>query len=100
MSIAVTVIFCLLCYIVGLLVGIPLTLRVFRAGTLVIDTTDAITDKYSIVISVPFESLAENNYITLKVKKVNSVPGGDNNVIDINKLLQPPYPDQQSSTRT
>ena len=100
MSIALTIIFCLLSYIIGLLVGIPFTLRVFRAGTLVIDMTDAITDKYSIVISVPFESLAENNYITLKVQKVNNVPGGDNNVIDINKLLQPPYPDQQSSTRT
>lgn len=90
MSIHIAVIFCLLFAIIGFLAGISIGLRLHRAGTLVIDTTDPTIDRYSIMMETPFDELPKEKYVSLKIQVKSSVTGQTStNVVDFNEMILP-----------
>lgn len=59
-------------FFIGLFIGITVTIILFRnlfksSGDLVVDTTDEEVDRYSIMLSIPFESLPKKKMISLRV---------------------------------
>ena len=98
MSIHIAVIFCLLFAIIGFLTGISIGLRIHRAGTLVIDTTDPTIDRYSIMMETPFDELPKEKYVSLKIQvKSSMLSQSPENVVDLSKMLAPPYPEDVSN---
>lgn len=70
--------FLILTFVVGLLmgiiVGVPVTLHFYKAGTLVIDQSDLITDKYSFEIDKDLAKLPREDYISMRIKVINERP--------------------------
>ena len=66
MNSIVIIIFLILAFIFGFLAGIPITLKLFRAGVLLIDTSNPEKDMYSFQLETPLDKLPEENYISLK----------------------------------
>lgn len=90
MSIHIAVIFCLLFAIIGFLAGISIGLRLHRAGTLVIDTTDPTVDRYSIMMETPFDELPKEKYVSLKIQvKSSGSSQSPTNVVDFNEMILP-----------
>ena len=90
MSIYIAVIFCLLFAIIGFLAGISIGLRLHRAGTLVIDTTDPTIDRYSIMMETPFDELPKEKYVSLKIQvKSSTLSQSPTNVVDFNEMILP-----------
>ena len=70
--------FLILIFVIGLLmgiiVGVPVTLHFYKAGTLVIDQSDLITDKYSFEIERDLAKLPREDYISMRIKVINERP--------------------------
>lgn len=58
----------------GLVIGVPVTLKFYKAGTLVIDQSDLITDKYSFEIDKDLAKLPREDYISMRIKVINERP--------------------------
>ena len=85
---------------VGFLIGVPITLRIFKAGTLVIDVSDPDKDRYSFELSTPLDDLPKQTFISLRVRLTDTLPESyGTNAVDIEKYLRPPYPDELEGRR-
>ena len=60
--------------LIGMVVGVPVTLYLYKAGTLIIDQSDEIVDKYSFEIDKDLGKLPNEEYISMKIKVVNERP--------------------------
>lgn len=60
--------------LMGIVIGVPVTLYLYKAGTLVIDQSDIITDKYSFEVDKDLAKLPREDYISMKVKVINERP--------------------------
>lgn len=87
----------LLIFLLGILAGffiwMPATLRMFKIGTLLIDRSDPLTDKYSFEVTKDLNKLPQYSHVSLEVKEVQS-ERKPMTVTEINKLLMPPYPEE------
>ena len=59
-------------FLIGLFIGVAITIILFRnlfksSGDLVVDTTDEEVDRYSIMLSIPFETLPKRKMISLRI---------------------------------
>lgn len=59
-------------FLIGLFIGVAITIILFRnlfksSGDLVVDTTDEEVDRYSIMLSIPFELLPKKKMISLRI---------------------------------
>ena len=59
-------------FLIGLFIGVAITIILFRnlfksSGDLVVDTTDEEVDRYSIMLSIPFETLPKHKMISLRI---------------------------------
>ncbi len=59
-------------FLIGLFIGVAIMIILFRnlfksSGDLVVDTTDEEVDRYSIMLSIPFESLPKKKMISLRI---------------------------------
>ena len=59
-------------FLIGLFIGVAITIILFRnlfksSGDLVVDTTDEEVDRYSIMLSIPFDSLPKKKMISLRI---------------------------------
>ncbi len=59
-------------FLIGLFIGVAIMIILFRnlfksSGDLVVDTTDEEVDRYSIMISVPIDSLPKKKMISLRI---------------------------------
>lgn len=73
MSIGFVIIACMACFAIGFIVAVPVSMRIHRAGSLVIDQTDPVTDKYSFELETGLSKLPEEDYISLKIKVVKDL---------------------------
>lgn len=60
--------------LIGIVIGVPITLHFYKAGTLVIDQSDLITDKYSFEIDKDLAKLPREDYISMRIKVINERP--------------------------
>ena len=60
--------------LMGIVIGVPVTLHFYKAGTLVIDQSDLITDKYSFEIDKDLAKLPREDYISMRIKVINERP--------------------------
>lgn len=60
--------------LMGIVIGVPVTLHFYKAGTLIIDQSDLITDKYSFEIERDLAKLPREDYISMRIKVINERP--------------------------
>ena len=57
---------------IGLLIGIFVSLRSHKAGTLVIDFTNPDVDRASIVMDIPLMDVSKKKWVSLKIRNKNT----------------------------